>query len=620
MIIATAGHIDHGKTALVRVLTGIDTDRLAEEKRRGMSIDLGFAFIDLPDGTRAGVVDVPGHENFIRNMLAGAHCIDLFLLVVAADDGVMPQTREHMDIVDLLGVSKGVAAVTKTDLVEASRVEEVRREVNDLLRESGIGEVPVVAVSSTTREGVDDLVRELLRLSAGTSAGGKGFFRMPVDRSFTVRGFGTVVTGTVVSGRVSPGDMVKLHPGGRELRVRNVESHGERRDEVRAGERGALNLAGIEKGEIRRGDVLTAPALARDTLRFDARVRSARFSGRPLKSGERVHLHVGTADVIATFFPYSVKELPAGGWCHAAFRLSRPVQVMRRDRFVVRDYSARATLAGGVVLNPFGAGLKSVDTREYFSLWEEGDVTALAREILKRSGGMGKIDEIAENLDIEPEEMLEALGKAGDRFRVIGDRLLLGELIDSAEERIRKVLTSYHRENPAGMGMEVETVRRKAGCLPARLFREVVDGLAVRGVLEKRGVLLRIRGAAGTMTPEERRDRSEIISVLREKGYRTASEALLTGGDRRKRGCLQAMVKEGGVVRLSRDSFILPDLLDRAGRLLLDHFKENDTISVVEFKNILGTGRKGAILILEYFDGIGLTMRQGDGRILLKRG
>ena len=613
MIIGTAGHIDHGKTALVRALTGMETDRLQEEKDRGMSIDLGFAFMDLGQGRKAGIIDVPGHEHFIRNMVAGTHGMDMVLLVIAADDGIMPQTKEHLEIIDLLGISRLIVAITKIDVVDKTTVERVKTEVKDFLTSAKFGEIFMAPVSSTTGEGIDDLKAAIEKEAAKLAERARsGFFRMPVDRAFTVKGFGTVVTGTVISGKVSVGDSIRLFPGGRELRIRNIESYGEKRDSIAGGERAAVNIPVIEKNTINRGDVLVSTTLSRETLRFDAKINSAAFSSKRIKAGERVHLHTGTADVIAKIFPLASNKL------YASLAPMKPLHIMRGDRFVIRDYSAQRTLGGGVVINPFPPQMKGKERSPYFSLWDKGNVIELCRDITRRSSGIEKIDAISENLNTPPEEICSILERETG-FRLVGEEVILVQLLDDMGVEIKDILDDFHKNNPSSEGMEPETVRQKLSQkLSPRLFKEVLEDLIKRGELERYKEEIKLKGKDVSLSPQEIKGREAITSILREKGFQTASSPEMAGRDKKISGYLSAMVKEGKAVQLSRDNFIEAGLLEEAKRLLLSHFEKNGALTVIEFKNLLGAGRKGAILILEYFDNIHLTVRRGDERVLLK--
>ena len=620
MIIGTAGHIDHGKTSLIKALTGIETDRLKEEKKRGMSIDLGFAHIDLPDGTTAGIVDVPGHENFIRNMLAGIQGVDMALLVVAADDGIMPQTKEHMDILDLLGIKRGIIVITKKDLVDQSRLDEVRGEIRKFLKGRGIENAPIVPFSAKTTEGLEEIKNLLGNVAAHISTAKKeNAFRMPIDRCFSIKGIGTVVTGTVTSGSISEGDSVRLFPGGKDLRIRRIESYGSPSKKLFAGMRGALNLPGIEPGDINRGDILSSLEFKRETTWIDASIEPASFNKKPIKSGERVHLHIGTANLIATFYPLRAKSLQPGTKGYASLKLIRPTQIVRGERFIIRDYSAQRTLAGGIVLNPFRPKIKRNELTDYFKIWDSGDEAKLLDYILKCSGGIAKLEQLSENLNISPASLISKLDKNAS-IRLSGDTLILEEHLRDIEKKSIETLNEYHKLAPSGLGLEIETLRsRIAADIPPELFKEIITSLIKIETIEKKNDTLRIKGKGVKLSPQENAAREKILPLLNQKGYQTASEAFLTEHDSRLKEALASMAREDIVIQISRENFIAKEYLEKAKQLLLAHFKGNDSISVIQFKNILETGRKGAILILEYFDNTHLTIRRGDERILMQK-
>ncbi len=620
MIIGTAGHIDHGKTSLIRALTGFETDRLKEEKQRGMSIDLGFAYIDLEEGKRAGIVDVPGHEDFVRNMVAGAHGMDVVLLVIAADDGIMPQTKEHLDIIDLLGVDKGIVVITKIDCVDPSSLEGIKEDAGLFLKNRGIESSPIVSVSSKTGEGIDELKQRLKALfDAHHQEREKGFFRMPVDRSFTIKGFGTVVTGTVVCGKVSVGDKLHLFPAGRSVKVRNLEAYGEKRQEIMAGERCAVNLSDIDKESIKRGDVISSVQLTKAIDRFDAKLKAASFNNKTLKPGEKVHLHTGTADVIASFYSPFAEGLRPKAEGYASFALEKPIHIMRGDKFVIRDYSAQRTIGGGVVLNPFSLKVRKKERLDYFKLWEGNEITRLTEDLIGRGDNCAGLSSLSENLNIEPDLLLSKLKETGE-FRITGDGVVLEKFIKEAQEEALQLLEVFHNNNKTSSGMEAETLRQKLSpSLSTTFFKEIIDNLRAQGSVKKEGERLALKRHGIVLSREEQTARKEIQSLLIEKGYQAASEAVLAGNDRKKKACLQALVKEGAVVQLSKENYISSQLFQKAKNLALSHFERSSTIDVIEFKNILGTGRKGAILLLEYFDKIHLTIRRGDERLLLSR-
>jgi len=418
VVIATAGHIDHGKTALVRALTGQDTDRLPEEKARGISIDLGFAHLDLAGGGRAGIVDVPGHERFVRNMLAGAHHVDVVLLVVAADDGVMPQTEEHLDILHVLGVRRGLVVVTKIDLVDAARVAAVREEIEVLTCGTTLESAPVVAVSTVTGEGIDELRRAIAgqigepREPAAT----REPFRLPVDRAFVMHGHGVVVTGTAIGGTVRDGDAVRVMPHGDRVRVRKLQVHGEAVAEARRGQRLAMNLVGVERADVGRGQVICGDGIERTTGRFDAWIEVRPAARRPIRSHARVRLHVGTAEVVGKIVVLDGRPAIApreSGWAQVV--LGSPVVVLRGDRFVLRDETARRTLGGGVVVNPFAARHRRDESAlvERLTRLRDGDLASAARTLLGLVPELGCARAtVAQALNVDPDEIARLLAEA----------------------------------------------------------------------------------------------------------------------------------------------------------------------------------------------------------------
>lgn len=632
MIIGTAGHIDHGKTSLIKALTGIETDRLKEEKKRGMSIDLGFAHINLPDGVTAGIVDVPGHENFIRNMLAGIQGVDMALLVVAADDGIMPQTKEHIDILDLLGIKKGIVVITKKDMVDQSRLKEVKAEIVKIIQGRKLESAPIVPFSAKTGEGLEE-IKKLLSKAASQDSNSKGraYFRMPIDRCFSIKGIGTVVTGTITSGSISEGDSARLFPGGKDFRIRRIESYGRESKTLSAGMRGALNLPGVEPGDINRGDILSSLQFKRETTWIDVSIEPASFNKKPIKSGERVHLHIGTANLIATFYPLRAKSLQPGTKGYASLKLNRPTQIVRGEKFIIRDYSAQRTLAGGIVLNPFRPKIKRSELTDYFKIWassldssgdSSGNSNAEARLLdymLICSGGIAKLEEISENLNISPASLISKLDKNAS-LRLSGDTLIREEHLKDIEKKSIETLNEYHKLTPSGLGLEIETLRsRVATDISSDLFKEIIASLIKKGAIEKNNDTLRLKGEEVQLSPQEDAARKKILPLLKGKGYQTASEAFLTEHDSILKKALASMAREDIVIQISKENYIAKEYLEKAKELLLAHFKSNDSISVIQFKNILETGRKGAILILEYFDNTHLTVRRGDERILMQQ-
>lgn len=613
IIVGTAGHIDHGKTALVRALTGIDTDRLEEEKRRGISIDLGFAHLEA-GGVRFGFVDVPGHERFVRNMLAGVGGIDLVLLVVAADEGVKPQTREHFEICRLLGIREGLIVLTKKDLVDAEMLELARLETAELVRGSFLEGAPAVAVSAVTGEGLDDLRGQLVRLAGRVPArDSAGIPRLPIDRSFALKGFGTVVTGTLAEGRLRAGDEVEVQPGGRRLRIRGLQVHGETVEEAVAGQRTAVNLAGVEAGELRRGMTLTRPAVWEATARVDVRVELL-GTAPPLKHGAPVHFHAWTAETeaeVRLFAAGAPLEPGAGGL--ARLLLREPVLLKPGDRFILRRFSPVETIGGGVVIDtqpplrmrkPLAAArlqeLESAPLERRLALWtaEEAQGASVAR--------------LAARAGVPPERLPELAARAGlVLLRGETARVTTPERVQEEARRLRAALERFHAANPLLPGMPRAAAGLDAGWLEAVL--------AAEGSIAAEGDILRLR----SFTPKRKADEAEaerrIERIFREAGLAVPAveEALSKAGVDavRARTLLQLMIKDGRLVRVSPELVFHREAVEELKRKLAE--KKGRRFGVPEFKEWTGISRKYAIPLLEFLDRERVTRREGNERVVL---
>lgn len=631
-ILGTAGHIDHGKTALIRALTGQETDRLKEEKERGISIDLGFAYLDLSNGERVGIVDVPGHERFIRNMLAGAHGIDLVLLVVAADDGVMPQTDEHLDILHLLGAAHGVVAITKADLVDQARLAVVREEIEILLTGTTLEGAPIVAVSSVTGFGLDTLRQTIETQLAGyVRAAFPGYFRLPVDRAFVMHGHGVVVTGTAIGGAVRAGDMVRLLPSGEETRVRTVQVHGREVAEATHGQRVALNLAGVERTEVKRGDVVCDPRLDRVTDRIDAWVEIRPAAGRPVESHEVVRLYVGTAEAMGKLVLLDGRDaLPPRQSGYAQLVLREPVQALRGDRFVLRNQSAQRTIGGGVVVHPFARRHRRGDTR-FLSDLEELRHAATPAHII------GALMRLEPEFAVSPEFLAQTGNLAVDAVREVLRRdPSLRPLPDAANAAacttaekwqalrtaVLEALRQYHERNPLLPGLEMESLRMHiAPDLSLKIYRALLDALLSQGVIA--------RGDSSTV----RLPSHKVILKRDEEELGRRAEALIsTGGVTppdmkqiestlgvprpRLAPILQQLERQGKVVKIATDLYFAREHLERARALLREYAEAHGEINAATFRDLLGASRKFSISLLDYFDRTGFTLRVGDVRKL----
>jgi len=629
LVIGTAGHIDHGKTALVRALTGQDTDRLAEEKARGISIDLGFAWLDPPDGERAGIVDVPGHERFVRNMLAGAHGVDLVLFVVAADDGVMPQTEEHLDILHLLGVRRGIFVVTKTDLVDAARVAAVREEIQVLALDSTLEGAPVVPVSTVTGEGLDALRAAIAAaLVAPAPPPRRGRFRLPIDRAFVVRGHGTVVTGTAIAGTVRDGDTVRLMPGGRTARVRGVEVHGVPVAEAGAGQRVALNLAGVERGEVRRGHVACDPRLAHPTRRLDADVEIRAAARRPVASHTRVRVHVGTAEVMGKLVALEGTALAprAHGW--AQLVLAEPLLVARGDRFVLRDETARRTLGGGVVVNPCAARHRRGDPAVLGRLaaLRDGTVAEAAAALLALVPAfLVERQQLAQALDLPDDEVARALVGTPAVVAIPDDGApeawTTAEKWARMEAEMLGAVAARHRTDPLAPGLEMEHLRGTVGGgLSPRVFRWAVERLVAAGRLVREENVVRDPGHRVELGGGGRDEAARIEALVAAGGFTPPDLRRLeaeTGLSRRRIAELLGVLEaEGRVARIAPDLWFGRAAAAEATARLRAHCAAHGEITAAAFRDLIGASRKFAIAFLDWCDRTGVTVRVGDLRKL----
>ncbi|MEK6337100.1 MAG: selenocysteine-specific translation elongation factor [Acidobacteriota bacterium] len=633
IIVGTAGHIDHGKTALVRALTGIDADRLPEEKRRGITIDIGFADLDLGD-VRIGFVDVPGHERFIKNMLAGAHGIDFVALVIAADESVMPQTREHFDICRLLGITKGLVIITKKDLVDEELLELVSAEARELSAESFLKNSPVVAVSSRTGEGIEELKETLREIGSQVAARSADFVtRLPIDRSFTKRGFGAVVTGTLIAGQINEGDELELLPARTRVRVRGLQVHGEQVKSAFAGQRTAVNLGGIEAAAIERGMSLAPPGRLRPTQALDVRVQLLENAPRPLRSRQRVRVHLGAAEVLAR-----VRVLQEGGEIkpgHAGLvqlRTESPIIAVLGERFIIRAYSPQLTIGGGEVLDAFASKHRArelADVRANLQALPDADRATRIGLFAARAGHSGLSRAELKARTGWTDEVVEA----GVKHALAGGPLVEAETIlidrESFNELRRQVtaeVAAHHQHEPLSRGLAREVLRERFFAhLPPECFRAVMASLEKDGVLIAEKDIVRLREHTRSLSDEDTRLKDNL-----EKVYRTAalsapslSEAFERAGagaaSPHGRKVLQLLVDAGALVKVHGEMYFHRAALDDLTKKLRQYAeaKSDRAIDMAAFKELAGISRKYAIPLLEYLDRQRVTRREGDRRIVL---
>jgi selenocysteine-specific elongation factor len=633
-IVGTAGHIDHGKTALIRALTGQETDRLKEEQERGISIELGFAYFTLPDGTRAGIVDVPGHERFIRNMLAGAHGIDLVLFAVAADDGVMPQSEEHLDILHLLGVSRGIFVITKADLADEKRLNEVREEIELLADGTVLEGSPIIPVSSLSGAGLDDLRAEMTRLLDGFQARrATGLFRLPLDRVFIIKGHGTVVTGTAMGASVRVGQKLRVLPTDEEVRVRSIQVHGEAVENAGLCQRVALNLTGAEKLELKRGNVLTDERLRLVTTRLDARLEIRPAAKRALKNNQRVRFYIGTSETLARVIILDeVGEIAPKKSALVQIVLREPLTVLGGDRFVIRDETNVRTLGGGVVLNPLGRrSRKPLDlyvqhlnalgttfgaavVEAMLNLQDRLALTPMHIAQLFNTP-LGEVDEVLRDprflkLSLGDEEGFATAAKWNELKRVAID-----------------TLAAHHHAEPLSPGIDMESMRTRLPYeVSARAFRAVVDRFTRETEIVREESTLRLKGHKVQLGGKIGIVADRIDQLLSQAGYhppdlkQLAETLKLPATDLpHLRTVLSAMEREGRVIKIASDLYFGKAAFESAKSELLGRLAADGEITAGTYRDVLNASRKYAIALLDHFDHSGITTRVGDVRKLRAR-
>jgi selenocysteine-specific elongation factor len=615
-IIGTGGHIDHGKTALIRALTGEETDRLPEERKRGISIDLGFSHLDTSEG-RLGVVDVPGHEDFIRNMLAGATGIDVLLLVVAADEGVMPQTREHTAIAGLLGVERAVVALTKVDLVDDDWLALVRDDVADFLAGTPFAAAPVVPTSTVTGEGLDRLRDALEGVAPGPRGRPGDLFRLPVDRAFTVRGTGTVVTGTVWGGRLERDATIRLLPAGPVARVRGLQVHGADVDRVEAGERAAVALTGVDREAVERGMVAVSDAAWVPTHILTVRLRVIPDTDWRLAPRQRVRVHLGTAEVMAraVLLDRRGPVLP-GEEAWAQLRLEAPLVARTGDRLVVRSYSPVATIGGGTVVEPVAVRRRRVDRRDAALLDAilTGPPDRAAATLIDAAGPRGvPLASLALRVGGAPADLDPARAAAVE----VADRLFSAVAVAAVRDRLTGAVDGHHRDRPLQQGIDAESLRRAAGDAAPPLVAHVLDALLDESVLESRDGRVARAGWTPRLAPEDEVVRDRIVDALTDHGVTPPrlDELAETLGRPHQLDDLVAILEgEGRLVRLEHDLFMEAAALDAAIAAVRRRLAGRVGLSPGDFRDVIGASRRHLMPLLQYLDRAGVTVRSPDGR------
>ncbi|HKS76272.1 MAG TPA: selenocysteine-specific translation elongation factor [Terriglobales bacterium] len=627
VIVGTAGHIDHGKTALVKALTGIDADRLEEEKRRGITIDIGFAHLELPSPSgekiRLGFVDVPGHERFVRNMLAGIGGIDLVLLVIAADESIKPQTREHFDICRLLSVRRGITVLTKADLVDSETLDVVRMEVEEFGKGSFLEGSPIIPVSALQRTGLDQLKEALVKAAGEISAkDSQALARLPIDRVFTMKGFGTVVTGTLVSGTIAKEQELELFPGGKRVRVRGVQVHGSTAEKAIAGQRTALNLAGVTVEEMSRGMTLAPPDTFHSTLRMDVSL-SLLPSAKTLKDRARVHLHAYTSETIAEVALYGEKQLKPGERGFAQLRLSEAALLLPGDRFILRQFSPVVTIGGGVVIENMPP--RRISNREnhldLLKVLAQGDrATSLTARVTAQGARGLSVAELVARTGLRRSEIEALLPRTAGLLR-IGESLVPRSEIDNLRKALISVLDAFHKQNPLVAGISKEELRGRFPEVEPAVFEQVFQDELRAKKLELAGELVRLPGRGVVMKDDEAESKKIIEAAFSSAGLKVPALYEVLAGLKvdkaRAQKIVTLLLRDKVLIKLSEELVFHHTALEGLRRRLQAEKAKSDKMDVARFKDLTGVSRKYAIPLLEYLDRERVTRRVGDVRVIL---
>ncbi|MDD2480514.1 MAG: selenocysteine-specific translation elongation factor [Lutispora sp.] len=632
IIIGTAGHIDHGKTTLIRALTGKETDRLKEEKDRGISIELGFTYFDLPSGSRAGIIDVPGHEKFIKNMLAGIGGIDLVMLVVAADEGVMPQTKEHLNILSLLRIKKGIIVLTKRDMVDDEWLEIVIEQVKEDVEGTFLENAPIFPVSSVSREGLKQLIAEIDALTESVKAKDLDKpFRLPVDRVFSIAGFGTIVTGTLISGTIKEGDKVMIYPRKIEARVRSIQVHDKSVNIAEAGQRVAMNLAGVKIEEVVRGDVIAAINTIESTLMLDARLELLSDSDWSISNRDRLRIYHGSAEVFGRVVLLDREELMPGESAFVQIRLEEEIACLRDDRFVVRFYSPMITIGGGTILDPNPPKRKRFkeDVIEELTIKEKGDIEEVVeQQILRMSEhypDKSSIAKAAGNITVENcDSILKKLISKNiiKAFKTNeGAFFVHTQFLEDIEMKFKILLCDFHKRHPLKAGMSKEELKSKVILnVKPKVSDEIFNYFFSNKVIKISEQNVSLWDFKVKFSDEQEKIKKTIIDLYKNNKYNPPRNAelaaLLKLQEKTVIPIFNALIGSGELIKVDQDIVFYKEAIKDATDIILNYLKENKSIQLGEFRDLLGTSRKYAMAILDYFDQNKITKRVEDKRIL----
>ena len=631
IVLGTAGHIDHGKTSLIKALTGIETDRLKEEKERGITIELGFAHLELPGGQHLGIIDVPGHEKFVKNMVAGATGIDLVAIVIAADEGVMPQTREHLEICELLKIKHGLIVLTKIDMVEPDLLDLAREDITEYFSETFLADAPIVEVSSVTGDGIKKLIQVLDNLAQEIPEKRAGhIFRLPADRVFTMKGFGTVITGTTISGKTHTGEEVTIYPQAIDSKIRGIQIHNKEVNEVRAGLRTAINLKGLEKAMVRRGNVLATKDSLRPTYMVDVVLDLLSSAPRKLKNRAKARFHTGTSEIISTVVLLDKDELDKGETCYAQIRLDEPTTVLRNDRYVLRSYSPMRTIGGGEVLNAFPKKKKRFSR----AVLSEMKIlqTGKSKEVIELFISSGRFQGVGQGelpflTNISKKRLDEELKALKAQKRIIQydkERSILihEEYLKKAKDEILDTIGKYHKKFPLKTGLIKEELRSKIiGADNQKLFNYLVNQLVQEDIIAQEKEVVRLKGHRVTLAHDQEETRKKLEEIYLKSGLKPPyfkdlkdSFSGTTGAE-----VIEVMLKEGVLVKTKEDLYFHSQAIEKLEDMLINFLKKHGEITTPQLKDITGVSRKFTIPLIEYFDRTRVTVRVGDSRVLRKK-
>ncbi|WP_422486293.1 selenocysteine-specific translation elongation factor [Gudongella sp. DL1XJH-153] len=632
LIIGTAGHIDHGKTTLIKALTGRETDRLKEEKDRGISIELGFTYFDLPNGQRAGIIDVPGHEKFIRNMLAGVVGIDIVMLVVAADEGIMPQTAEHLAILDMAGVKKGFVVITKADMVEEEWIELVKEEVQEAVAGTFLEGSEIIPVSSTKMTGIDDAIKVIQDMSGELEDRNiNDMPRLPIDRVFTISGFGTVVTGTLLAGKFSVGDEVELYPTRIKSRIRSIQVHDQDAKEAFGGQRVAINLAGVKKDEIERGNIVAPLNAMTNTMMIDVKVKLLKSLDRGIDNRTRLKLYLGTEEILCRIVLLDKEVLEPGDEAYAQLRLESETVAKRGDRFILRFYSPMFTIGGGEILEPNPEKRKRFDDEdiEELRIKDEGNFGDIVEHIILDKAKLYlSVKELARDTSMLEESIIDEIRNLKEQGRISIYELSKDiypihiNHIKYLVESMDKVLKVFHSKYPLRTGASKEEMRsRFLQKAKPKLAESIIDDLIDRGHFKQDKNLISLQDFKPVYTKEQLKIKEEILGIFKKEAYMPPKKEDLLKSDLGKSEEIEEIIMDmlgrQEILKLNDELFLLPEDLDKARIELVNFIEKNGGISVAEYRDLLNTNRKNAIGMLEYFDQIKVTKRDGEKRILV---